>query len=100
MSSEPANEPEQLEIADLHLRHAGVPPGLSESYHEVARVCLQRHHVSPCRWIVEVWKVSEDAYSVQWVAPTDAMQRGYANTDDATRDGAYTMALAAADRQL
>lgn len=90
----------RLEIAGLHLRHSGVPPGLSESYHEVARVCLQRHHVSPSRWIVEVWKASEGTYIVEWVEPTDAMRRGYANTDDATRDGAYTMALAAADQHL
>jgi hypothetical protein len=98
MASGPPGE--RLEISDLHLRHFGVPPGLSQSYYEVASVCLQRHHNSPCQWLVELWHSSEDTYSIEWSHPTDVMRRGYANSDDATRDGAYTMALAAADAHL
>ncbi|MFZ0128593.1 MAG: hypothetical protein WAL77_04130, partial [Candidatus Dormiibacterota bacterium] len=94
------DEDRRLDIANLHLRHPGVPPGLSESYQEVASVCLQRHHTTPATWTVEVWKESDNLFRVEWAEPTEAMLRGYANSDDATRDGAYTMALSAVDEQL
>lgn len=94
------NAPPCLEIANLHLRHPGIPPGLSLSYHEVAVVCLERHHTSPATWVVEVWQQREARYRVEWAQSTDTVRRGYANSDDATRDGAYALALSAADHEL
>jgi hypothetical protein len=90
----------RLEFGDLHLRHPGVPAGLSESFREVTSVCLQRHHTSPTKWQVEVWKASDVQYLVEWTEPSDGMRRGYGNSDDATRDGAYAMALAAVEKAL
>ena len=49
---------------------------------------------------MEVWRDNAVRYRVQWNEPTERERRAYCNTDDATRDGAYAMALAAAKSQL
>jgi hypothetical protein len=85
-----------LPINDMHTRHNGLTKAIADCYTEAARVCLDRHHTPP-----EEIRIDSDgtihAAIADW-RPTDAQTRGaWANTDDATRDGAYAFALAAAE---
>lgn len=95
-----AERPARLEIGNLALRHPGIPPGIGGSYAETARVCLQRHHRSPKLWSVRAHGGLEAAYLVEWAEPEPDHIRGCANHDEATRDGAYCLALAAAEAHM
>jgi hypothetical protein len=88
-----------LDFANLG-RHPGLTTGLVACYTESARICLSRRHRPPSTWTVEVWQDREVLYGVDWQPPSRREMKGYANADDATRDGAYAMALLAADVEL
>lgn len=86
----------QLRIDRLHERHVGVTEGLALSYHEAARVCLDRHHGSPQDFAV----VDNDAVqpvAVAWEACDQRTRNAWANQDDTTEAGAYCFALANAE---
>lgn len=85
-----------LLFANLHERHVGVTEHLSQSYLEAACVCLDRHHVSPTEFLI-IDNGEVGGAEVRWTA-TDARTRiGWGNKDDATRDAAYAMCLAAVE---
>jgi hypothetical protein len=44
--------------------------------------------------------VADGRYRLHWSQPTDTERRAWANRDDATRDGAYCVVLAAAEVHL
>lgn len=82
-----------LIIAALHERHPGVTPIVAAYFHQAACVCLNRHHTAPHELAIQV----DDAAcsgSVTWDEPTAAVLLAWGNKDDATRDGAYAVALA------
>ena len=59
-------------------------------------MCLARfHEVPPAKLQIRL-EASSRAYDLVWIWPTPGQSRGHGNTDEATRDGAYAMALAAA----
>jgi hypothetical protein len=91
MSTKPA-----LPLDDMHTRHDGLTKAIADCYTEAARVCLDRHHAPP-----EEIQIKSDGTAHAAIAnwePTDDQTKGaWANTDDATRDGAYAFALAAAE---
>src|SRR5438094_1585280 len=67
---------------------------------QAAAVCLDRHHVSPCAFVVAIDARDPHTYGVSW-PPVTALQRSAnANVIDATEEGAYAIAIAAADRHL
>lgn len=85
-----------LEFLDLSSRHFGVTDGPSLAYAEAAAVCLDRHHAP----IAEFRLLDGDAEEVvdaTWMPPDDRIRSAWANRDDATRDGAYGMAIAAVE---
>jgi hypothetical protein len=86
----------------LHLLHT-THPGLSEQSAGAlcasACVCLYRHHISPTR--IKVY-VDQDPFSpmITWKNPTQRDHNSNANRLDATRDGAYAVALICLERKL
>jgi len=77
-------------------RHRGLTASVAGSYLEAARVCLDRHHISPKEFILENDK-EESIAQVIWELTDDRTRGAWANKDDATRDGAYALALAATE---
>ncbi len=84
----------ELPIHELDKRHAGLPPGVAGSYEEAARVSLSENHEPPVEFAISHDAVEQVA-AVHWQPPDDRCRRGWANRDDATRDGAYACAIAA-----
>jgi hypothetical protein len=87
-------------LARLHERHHGLTEAVARYYAEGAAVSLERHHTSPT-----MVSVSDDAnaprdYLVSWDTPSARQIAAWANRDDATRDGAYGMVIAAAEAHL
>ena len=85
-------------LADLHLRHIGVTPAICASFAEAASVCLSRHHVSPRDLRVESPK--QTLREVTWKKPDQRTSAAWGNSDDATRDAAYSVCLAAVEAEL
>jgi hypothetical protein len=86
----------ELPFHDLANRHPGVTRAIGDSYSEAARICLDRHHVSPIEISIETSAITHEAFA-QW-RRTDERERGaWANETDATESGAYGVALAAVE---
>ena len=83
-----------LPIEDMQARHTGLTPGLSQSLHEAARVCLSRHHLSPSTFLIDDNRVQLSA-SARWESPTLRERRAWADDDRTTENGAEACALAA-----
>jgi hypothetical protein len=77
-------------------RHQALTPSVAGSYLEAARVCLDRHHISPKEFTLENDKF-ESVAKVEWEVTDIRVQAAWANADDATRDGAYAVAIAATE---
>jgi hypothetical protein len=85
----------------LHDRHPGLTQALAQAYAEAARVCLSRHHQPAVRIeIVHMAEKTGNLYELTWTAPQTRESAAWANADDATRDGAYALALASAEVEL
>lgn len=89
-----------LAIAALHVRHPGVSPEVSAFYAAAAAVCLHRHHRSPAQFDIAEDGDPAASYGAAWDEPSDSQERAYANEEDTTENGAYCVALAAADAHL
>ena len=90
------NNPPLLPLQHMSNRHQALTPSLAGSYLEAARVCLDRHHTSPKEFTLEDNK-AESIAKVEWEVADVRVQAAWANTDDATRDGAYAVAIAATE---
>src|SRR4051794_15821661 len=89
-----------MELETLAERHPGITAELGATYRQSAAVCLSRHHAPPARIHVSLDTDDVRAYVVDWTMPGDRTRAAWANVDDATRDGAYGIVLAAADSHL
>ncbi|MFZ4557257.1 MAG: hypothetical protein ACOYN8_12915 [Pseudanabaena sp.] len=85
-----------LELQNMAERHHALTPAIASTYLEAARVCLDRHHVSPKEFILQN-DGAESTAKVEWEITDSRIQAAWANTDDATRDGAYALAIAATE---
>jgi hypothetical protein len=87
-------------IALLHERHSGLTEAVARYYAEGMAVCMARHHTSPRALRV----LSEDGlsrdYLHAWMARSKRQIEVWANHDDATRDAAYGVVIAAAEAHL
>lgn len=90
---------QRLPLENLAERHVGLTRTLAETYLEAARVCFDRHHTSPQLFILKQPDL-EQKIKVEWVATDERTKRAWNNRDDATRDGAYAVALATCDLVL
>lgn len=86
----------KLPLNNIAARHKGLTKSVAESYCEAARVCLDRHHISPKEFILKDDSL-EKLTIVEWEATDDQCKKAWANKDDATRDGAYAVAIAATE---
>jgi hypothetical protein len=87
--------PRPLRFEDLAQRHP-IDPHQLQGYANAAKVRLQAHHVPP----VEFQVMSPDetvSYQVAWAPVDEQLQQSYRNADDAKRDGAYVLAMAAVE---
>src|SRR5437588_8023307 len=85
----------------LHERHPGLTPAVGQSYAEAASICLSRHHQPPVEFEVAQRPNGPAALrGVTWLPPGARELAAWANADDATRDGAYAVALAALEAEL
>ena len=85
-----------MRISDLDRRHPGVTDVIAASYEQAASVCLSQHHNPPIE--CEIERRGELLPGrLNWDPPTDRARSAWANVDDATRDGAYAVALAAVE---
>lgn len=86
-------------LTDLHKRHRGLTPAVCAYYAEAASVCMSRHHEPPR----ELRVASPNGNTVrvaEWTEPRQRERLAWANRDDATRDGAYCISLAAVEAEL
>jgi hypothetical protein len=83
-----------LRFADLSQRHSGLSDGISVSYSEAVRVCLDRHHTSPADFRLQD-NDTDDTAGVEWIRADERITGAWANNDDATEAGAYGIAIAA-----
>lgn len=81
-------------LPDLHRRHPGLTEAVSHSFAEAAGVCFSRHHQPPATLQVHNG-AARTPRQVHWQSPDERASRAWANRDDATRDGAYSVSLAA-----
>lgn len=77
----------------MHERHYALTDVVAGSYEQAADVCLSRHHDSPVT-ITIADNGKESNAEILWTAPTARVLAAWANTDDATRDGAYACVIA------
>jgi len=83
-------------LEKLHKRHNGLTEAVCTCYAEAARVCLSRHHEPPTKVAVKNGTL-QGVRSLYWRPPGDRESQAWANRDDATRDGAYSMSIAAVE---
>lgn len=89
-----ADERSKLPFHNLAERHRGVTGPIGECYTEAARVCLDRHHVSPVEFELNDRGNSRLAV-VAWESTDERTKAVWANEVDAAENGAYACALAA-----
>ncbi len=82
------------------MRHYGVTPELALSYAQAAAVCLSRRDRPPIDVDISADVAPQRQYRVAWTAATARERATWNNDDDATRDGAYCIVLAAAEAHL
>lgn len=85
-----------LPLDSMDERHPGLTPALAASNLEAARVCLDRHHLSPTEFTLE----NEDGIThvaVVWDRPDDRCWRAWANEIDTTEAGASACVIAAVE---
>lgn len=85
-----------LPIDDMDKRHAGLTPGVAGAYYEAACVSLSRNHSPPQDFDI-VRDSTQVTAEVKWMPPDARRSAAWANQSDATRDGAYACAIAAAE---
>lgn len=88
------------DMVTLHERHFGLTPEIGGSYAQAAAVCLDRYHGSPAVLSFSCDDEPGTSSRVMWAAPSARVRGAWANQDDATRDGAYGLALASAEDYL
>ncbi len=85
-----------LPLESMSDRHLGLTPEVASCYLQAACVCLDRHHKTPVEFSLNS-DSQETLTVVEWKPTDDRTKKAWANKDDATRDGAYAIALAATE---
>ena len=85
-----------LPLENMSDRHIGLTPEVASCYLQAACVCLDRHHEPPIDFSLNS-DSQETLTIVEWKPTDDRTKNAWANKDDATRDGAYAMALASTE---
>jgi hypothetical protein len=83
-----------LRFLDLSSRHFGLTERVAGGYAEAACVCLDRHHTPPQDFHIVDDGLFNGEARAEWPPSSTRVKVAWANRDDATRDGAYGIALA------
>ena len=86
------------DLYTLHERHDGFYKPICIAYADAAVLCLERTHMPPVIISLE----SDEGVSscgLEWKSPTPSARASWNNLDDAVRDGAYSLALAAVESE-
>jgi len=83
-----------------HPRHPGVSAGVCQAFSEAAEVCMSRYHKPPVTTFSIECCGSTSKRGLLWEQPSEVVERAWNNRDDATRDGAYIVSIAAVEREL
>ena len=86
----------QLVFESLSGRHLIDHPQL-DTCSNAARVRLDVHHTSPTEFQLES-RGEAQVVELDWTPADNLLKRSYLNADDAKRDGAYAIALAAVEQ--
>jgi len=82
-------------------RHRRLPQASTANHQaSAAAVCLARYHELPPTALTVDTTRSSRRYELTWAYPSGVERASHGNFDDATRDGAYAVALAAVDARL
>lgn len=79
-----------LQIQGMADRHPGLTHPLATTYLDAARVCLDRHHVSPISF--DISEAGETR--LEWELTDEHCRGAYANDIDTTEMGAYACSIA------
>lgn len=85
-----------LNCKNMAERHRALTPWLAGSYFEAASVCLGRYHVPPVEFVLED-NQARSIVKIDWPKVSLREKEAWANQDDAIRDGAYVLAIAAVE---
>ena len=85
-----------LPLDNMNQRHYALETSIAKYYLKAARVCLDRHHSSPKTFILDKDDQKYTA-NLEWSKANKRTRTGFANRDEATRDGAYICAIAAVE---
>lgn len=88
------------EVGDLWRRHPGLTEVVAGNYAEARDVVMTALHTSPTRFDALDEQYPHGAVAVAWRTASARQQAAWANTDDATRDAAYGVALAYVELQF
>ena len=83
-----------ISVMRLNDRHPGLTKEVAAYYAQGAQVCLDRHHEPPRALRIESGSVLSEC-QLNWEVTNQDVRLAWANAEDATRDGAYIVALAA-----
>ena len=86
----------QLAIQDMDQRHSGLTAVIAAYLAEGARVCLDRHHISPATFEIRGLTQTVKAMA-QWQATDKSTKFGWGNETDTTEIGACACVLAAVE---
>jgi hypothetical protein len=86
-------------LRTLHERHPAFYPPICQAYADAAALCFGDSHVPPID--IEVTSGNDTCLrELAWDTPDENAHASWANRDDATRDGAYSVSLAAVEAEL
>ena len=86
-----------LQFLDLEVRHYGLTKAVASNYAEAACVCLERHHDPTVEMTLED-NSNTTVVGATWQPLSSRAKVAWNNADDATRDGAYALAIAAIEK--
>lgn len=92
-------KPPLPDLAALHLRHPGLYEPLCQAYADAAAICLSECHTSP----VEMGIRCGDTACIRelaWNEPSQKALASWRNQDEATEQGACSIALATVEAEL
>jgi hypothetical protein len=85
-----------LPLTDMANRHYGLIAPIAEGYVAGARVCLDRHHVSPVP--IDIWNSTSKLQArIEWDKADDRTRGALNNEIDTTEAGAYACIIAAVE---
>ncbi len=96
---QPMRRPALPALRMLHERHPGFYLPLCETYADAAAICLADSHTAPLD--IEIRCEQElSVREIDWDEPSERAIASWANRDDTTRDGAYSVSLATVEAEL